>query len=142
MTGRCTPWVGRNQRTLLKANESTSDQFVTFAMHNPHCCVATSRATPKVDRAYIQYNIADQSGLQNSNQGVIAMTATTFTHIGGGASKGSSIGGWLKRVFWRISEVQEMRARDRVAAHFRGFDDAYLTKLGYNAADIRRVRNY
>lgn len=70
------------------------------------------------------------------------MTATTYTHIGGGTSSGSSFGSWLKRIFWRISEAQEKRARDRVAAHFRGFDDAYLAKLGYTAADIRRVRNH
>lgn len=111
-------------------------------MRHSHCCVATSGTTPKVDDAYIQDNIADQSGLQNSKQEVIAMTATTYTHIGGGASSGSSFGGWLKRVFWKMSEAQEKRARDRVASHFRGFDDAYLTKLGYNAADIRRLRNY
>lgn len=69
------------------------------------------------------------------------MTATTYTHIGGGASSGSSLGGWFKRLFWRIAEVQEKRARERVAAHFRGFDDAYLTRLGYSATDIRRIRN-
>ena len=71
------------------------------------------------------------------------MTATTYTHLGGAksgsSSKGTSIGGWLSRVFWSIAEAQEKAARERVARHFRGLDDAYLAKLGYAPGDISRI---
>lgn len=72
------------------------------------------------------------------------MTATTYNNIGsaksGSSSKGTSIGGWLSRVFWSIAEAQEKAARERVARHFRGLDDAYLAKLGYAPGDISRIR--
>jgi hypothetical protein len=67
------------------------------------------------------------------------MTATTYTHIPGARTSGS-FGGWLSRIFWRIAEAREKQARERVARHFRGYNDAYLEKLGYAPADIRRIR--
>ncbi len=67
------------------------------------------------------------------------MTATTYTNIPG-AKPGASFGGWLGRFFWRMIEAQEKAAQVRIARHFRGMDDEYLTKLGYLPADIARVR--
>lgn len=67
------------------------------------------------------------------------MSTTTYSEIGH-VSSGSSIGGWLKRVFWRMAEAQEKAARERVASHFRGQDTEHLVKLGYSAADISRIR--
>lgn len=67
------------------------------------------------------------------------MTATTYTHIPG-AKPSASFGGWLGRVFWRMIEAQEKQAKKRIARHFRGYNDEYLTKLGYNPADIARIR--
>jgi len=67
------------------------------------------------------------------------MTATTYRDLQG-SKPGSSFGGWLRRVFWRIVDAREKQVRERIARHFNGLDDEYLTKLGYSSADIRRVR--
>lgn len=67
------------------------------------------------------------------------MTATTYTHFPA-AKPGTSFVGWLTRAFWNIAEAREKQARERVARHFRGQDIDHLVRLGYSAADIRRVR--
>jgi hypothetical protein len=73
------------------------------------------------------------------------MTATTYTHVTGakpvsGAKPRESFREWLGRIFWRIVDAREKQVRERIARHFRGFDDEYLAKLGYAPADIRRIR--
>jgi hypothetical protein len=67
------------------------------------------------------------------------MTATTYTNIPG-ARQGASFGGWLGRFFWRMIEAQEKAAQVRVARHFQGLDDEYLTRIGYSRTDIARIR--
>ena len=67
------------------------------------------------------------------------MTATTYTNIPG-AKLAASFGGWFSRFFWRMIEAKEKQTRRRIADHFRGLDDEYLTRLGYLPADIARIR--
>ena len=67
------------------------------------------------------------------------MTATTYTNIPG-TKPGASFGGWFSRIFWSLIEAKEKQAQKRIADHFRGLDDEYLTKLGYSPVDIARVR--
>ncbi len=67
------------------------------------------------------------------------MTATTYTQLSG-SRPGLSSGGWLGRFFWRMIEAQEQRIAMRVGKVFNTYDDAYLKKIGYTAAEITRLR--
>lgn len=46
------------------------------------------------------------------------MTVTTYTHKPGSRSD-ASFGGWMIRLFEKVIEAQELRARRRVKAHLR-----------------------
>ena len=67
------------------------------------------------------------------------MTAMTYTNIPG-AKPSTLFGGWLGRFFWRMIEAKEKAVKVRIARHFRGLDDEYLTRIGYASADIARIR--
>lgn len=67
------------------------------------------------------------------------MTATTYTNIPG-SKPGASSRGRFGRFFWRMIEAKEKHVQKRIARHFRGLDDEYLTRIGYSPADIARIR--
>lgn len=67
------------------------------------------------------------------------MTATTFTNLPG-RKPGSAFGGWLRRIFERITEAQEQRAREEVAILLRGYGDELLADIGYSKAEIKSLR--
>lgn len=68
------------------------------------------------------------------------MTATTFTHLPG-RKPGSAFGGFLRRIFKNIAEVQEQRAREEVAILLRGYGDDLLTDIGYSDTEIKKLRD-
>lgn len=64
-------------------------------------------------------------------------TATLDTHDSVG-EKGRS--GWLERAFRRLIASREAHARQIVDAHLARLPDASLVDLGFEEAQIRRIR--
>lgn len=67
------------------------------------------------------------------------MSETTYTNIPG-ARRGSQAGGWFYNLFERMVEAQAARARREVYTQLRGFNDETLSRLGFNAGEIVRLR--
>ncbi len=69
----------------------------------------------------------------------MSTTTTTFdAHASGAETTGRS--SWLERAFRRYLARREEQARAMVDAHLASLPDASLLDLGFEAADIRRIR--
>ena len=67
-------------------------------------------------------------------------TTTTTLDASDSVGERSSGSGWLDRAFRRFIARREAYARAMVDAHLASLPEASLVDLGFEAADIRRIR--
>ena len=67
-------------------------------------------------------------------------TTTTTLDARDSVGESSSGSGWLDRAFRRFMARREAHARVMVDAHLASLPEASLVDLGFEPADIRRIR--
>jgi hypothetical protein len=83
----------------------------------------------------------DGAGITSAAQRRTIMSTTTTTlDARDSVGERSSGSGWLDRAFRRFMARREVYARAIVDAHLASLPEASLVDLGFESADIRRIR--
>jgi hypothetical protein len=83
----------------------------------------------------------DGAGITSAAQWRTIMSTTTSTlDARDSVDESSSNSGWLDRAFRRFMARREAHARAVVDGHLASLPDASLFDLGFEQADIRRIR--